>query len=321
MARCALQSILVIHDRPADFADLLKARFPDIAFTYATAAEEVAGRLAEVRPQAVFSIKQPAIPEAAHREAADFPSVHWVHVGGSGYDHIAPWESRRLTVTNCAGVLAPYLAETTVAGILALNGRFPRYWRQQQERRWQSHAFMPLSGQTLLVVGLGHIGREVAKRAKCLGMRVLGVRRRAFEDPLLDGAHALDELPGLVGAADYVSIHLRLGEASERIFDRDLLAAMKPGAAIVNTSRGRVVDEAALIEALRSGHLGGAYLDVFETEPLPQDSPLWGMDNVIVTPHSSDYVSGWPRKFAELFAQNIELWGQGAELVNEVRPG
>ena len=113
-----------------------------------------------------------------------------------------------------------------------------------------------------------------------------------------------------------MSLHVRLNPATRGMLARDELAAMKPGAYLVNTSRGPVVDEAALIEALHSGRLGGAYLDVFETEPLPAESPLWTMPNVLITPHSSDNIHGWPRRFAELFADNLERWRSGEPLLN-----
>ena len=113
---------------------------------------------------------------------------------------------------------------------------------------------------------------------------------------------------------------MRLNAATRAMLSREGLAAMRPGAYLVNTSRGPVVDEAALVDALRSGHLAGAYLDVFETEPLPAESPLWAMPNVLITPHSSDNILGWPRRFAALFADNLERWRAGEPLLNPVTP-
>ena len=113
---------------------------------------------------------------------------------------------------------------------------------------------------------------------------------------------------------------MRLDAATRGLLSREAIAAMKPGACLVNTSRGAVVDEAALVDALRSGHLGGAYLDVFETEPLPAGSPLWTMPNVILTPHASDNIVGWPRRFAELFVDNLDRWRSGEPLLNRVSP-
>ena len=311
-------SVLVLHDRPEDFRDLLRERFADLSFTYAATPDEVPAALDEARPEVVFSIKQSGFPGSAHRPVVDFPGVKWLQVGGSGYEHLVPWDARRLTVTNCAGVLSPYLAETVTGAMLMLNGGLPRYLRQQAAGLWAPRPFRPIRGQTLLVVGLGQIGGHVAANAKALGMRVLGMRRRRDPHPAADEMLPPDALLDALGRADVVSLHLRLNEETRGLFGRPAFAAMKPGALFINTARGPIVEEAALVEALESGHLGGAYLDVFETEPLPPDSPLWRVENVVLTPHASDNVVGWPRLFADFFADNLERWRAGKPLRNLV---
>ena len=248
------------------------------------------------------------------------PSVRWIQIGGSGFDHLLPWDTKRITVTNGAGVLAPFLAETVTGAMLALGGGFLNYLGQQRERRWHPVAFTPLRDRTLLVVGFGKIGECVARNVKALGMRVLAVRGTPAPHPAADEMHGPDALQALLPRADFVSLHVRLNPATRGMLSRKGLAAMKAGAYLVNTSRGPVVDEAALIDALRSGHLAGAYLDVFETEPLPAESPLWSMPNVLITPHSADNIHGWPRRFAELFADNLDRWRAGEPLLNRVTP-
>lgn len=318
MSADTLKSVLVIHDDPDEFMTRLEQQFPSVEFACAVTPDQVDRLCRALNPQAVFSIKQPGFPVEQHRRAARHPSVRWVHVGGSGYDHIAPWDRTKLTVTNCAGVLAPHLAETTIGGILALNGHFPRYFQQMRERRWDQHAFRPLSDQTLLIVGVGHIGREVALRAQSLGMHVTGLKRTPADDPVVGNCHGLDDLPLMIGKADFVSLHLRLADETHHLIDRAMLESMKEGAFLVNTSRGPVVDESALIETLQSGHLAGAYLDVFEIEPLPVDSPLWSTPNVLISPHTADNIENWPSRMAELFATNIERWLNGEEMINRV---
>jgi len=310
--------VLVLHDRPEEFRALLAARFPDVTIAYATNAAEVPDALRRAQPEVVFSIKHPGFPPADHRPAVDFPTVRWFQVGGSGYEHILPWDGERLTVTNCAGVLAPFQAETVLAAILMLNGGVLRYLNQQRRAEWRQHAFRPLAGQTLAVVGLGQIGGRVAAHAKALGMRVLGVRRSATPHPAVDALHRPEGLHRVLGEADVVSLHLRLDETTRHIIDRAALSAMKTGALLINTARGPVIDEAAVIAALQRGHLGGAYLDVFETEPLPAESPLWRLENVILTPHVADAVQDWTVRFAHFFADNLERWLAGAPLVNLV---
>ena len=315
-----MRPVLIAHDEPDHFRDLLAARFPDVEFVYATTPQGVVEALARHDPEVAFSIKHPGFPDSAHVPIPAHPSVRWIQIGGSGFDHLLPWDTERITVTNGAGVLAPYLAESVTGGMLALGCGFLNYVEQQRARQWTPAAFTPLRGRTLLVVGFGRIGECVAINARALGMRVLAVRGTPAPHPAADEMHGADALRALLPRADFVSLHVRLNPATRGMLSRDEFAAMKPGAYLVNTSRGPVVDEAALIDALRSGRLAGAYLDVFETEPLPAESPLWTMPNVLVTPHSSDNVHGWPRRFAELFADNLERWRAGEPLLNRVRP-
>lgn len=314
----ASPSVLVMHDTPAQVAPALEPRFPDIRFRYATQSVDVEDALATWRPEVVLSIKCPGLPGPVHRLASTADTVCWLHVGGSGYDHLLPLDQTTPTLTNSAGVLSGFLAETVLGAMLSLNGHFPAYQRQADARVWQPIPFRPLGEQTLLVVGLGLIGSALAERASALGMRVLATRRTPQPAPAVEEMFAHDRLHDIIGEADYVSIHLRLEESTRRLFDADLIGRMRPGSVLINTSRGPVLDEQALLEALDKRHLSGAYLDVFETEPLPQNSPLWGRDDVMLTPHAADQIDNWPYRFAELFADNLERWIAGRPLVNVV---
>jgi phosphoglycerate dehydrogenase-like enzyme len=151
-------------------------------------------------------------------------------------------------------------------------------------------------------------------------MRVIATRRTQAPSPEVDELHPPEALLDLLPRADVVSLHVRLTEATRHLIDARALVAMRPGALLLNTARGPVVDEPALIEALAGGHLGGAYLDVFEEEPLPPSSPLWRLPNVIITPHASDAVHDWAHRFAMLFADNLERWRRGEPLLNVVTP-
>ncbi len=312
-------SVLVLHDRPEDFRDLLAARFPDLPIAYAGTPADVPVALEAARPEVVLSIKHTEFPGESHRPIMDFPTVKWVQVGGSGYEHLLPWDGERLTVTSCAGVLSRFLAESVTGAMIMLNGNFVRYLDQQRAAVWRMHPFRPLCEQTLLVVGLGQIGGHVAANAKALGMRVLAIRRTQTPHPAVDDLFPPEALHEVLGKADIVSLHLRLSEETRHLIDARALAAMKPGARLVNTARGPIVDQAAMIEALESGRLGGAYLDVFETEPLPPESPLWRLDNVIITPHAAENIADWPRRFAAFFADNLDRWRAGQPLENLVR--
>jgi phosphoglycerate dehydrogenase-like enzyme len=313
-------SLLILHDRPDDVRAIL-AEIPDADVAFATGPEEVAPALARARPDAVLSIKHSGFPGAAHRPVVGFPTVRWVQVGGSGYEHLAPWDPTRVTVTNCHGVLARQLAETIAAALLAHNRGLWRYRDDQRARRWRPVRFRALAGQTLLIVGVGAIGGELATLGKALGLRVIGVRRGAEAHPALDELHPPAALPALLGRADIVSVHVRATASTAQLFDAAAFAAIKPGAFFINTSRGSVVDEEALRAALDRGALAGAYLDVFASEPLPPDSPWWARNDVFITPHAGDIVADWPARFAAVFVDNVARWRAGLPLRYPVQPG
>ncbi len=318
--RTPIQTVLVIHIDPDEVRPVMESRADDVTVHYLSDLDQVDATLEQVKPDAVFSISHSTFHGRRQRVAIDYPTVRWFHVAGSGYEYIVPWDHGRVTVTNGLGILAPFLAETTLTAMLMLNGNFLTYARQQRDHEWNPIYFRPLQGQTLLVVGLGTIGAGVAANAKALGMRVLATRRTPAPDPSVDEVHGDDALGDLIGQADFVSLHVRMSEQTRGMINGEMLAAMKPGSFLINTSRGPVVDEAALTEALQRGHLGGAYLDVFETEPLPSDSLLWDMPNVIITPHAADNVHDWVPRFAHMFVDNLERWNTGQNLVNVVVP-
>ncbi len=313
-------SVLVLHDRPDELRPLLSARLSDLDVAFASAPDEVLPALERARPEVVFSIKHSGFPGAAHRPAIDFPTVRWVQIGGSGYEHFAPWDARRVTVTNCHGVLARVLAETVIAAVLTLNRGLLAHRDRQRACVWSPARLRPLAGPTLLIVGVGAIGGELATLARALGLHVVGIRRGAVAHPAVDEMFPPDALHAQLARADIVSVHVRATDETAKLFDARAFAVMKRGATFVNTSRGAVVDESALVEALRAGTVGAAYLDVFEREPLPAESPLWTMDEVLLTPHCSDNVDDWPLRFAAAFADNVDRWRAGAPLANVIAP-
>ncbi|MDH3666519.1 MAG: D-2-hydroxyacid dehydrogenase [Paracoccaceae bacterium] len=309
---------LIYAENAEALAREVEAHLPDEQVVTVTRPEDLAPALARHEPDAVFSIKSMLLGPEIHRPILDAPSVRWLHVGGSGYEHVAGWDPDRMTVTNCVGVLAPFLAETVIGALVAMNSGLFRYHRQQAEHLWRQHWFRPLAGQTLLIVGAGAIGGEVARRAKALGMHVIGIRRSP--DPVEGCAEMRppEALRDSLAEADAVSLHLRLTPETEDLFDATMFAAMKSGAKFINTARGGHVVEADLIAALESGHLGSAYQDVFHTEPLPETSPLWDAPNLLITPHASDGVDDWETRFNGLFIENLTAWRAGREMRNVV---
>ena len=245
--------------------------------------------------------------------------LRWMHAAGAGVERyeLAQIAARGVMLTNSSGVSAPNMAEHVLGMMIALTRRFPRLLRAQTRREWRDEATHrevgELQGQTVLIAGIGEIGCAVAQRAAAFGMRVNGLRRRADASPPagFDQVFAIENLPAALADADHVVITLPNTPRSRGLFDAAAFAAMKPGAAIYNVGRGTVIDTTALIAALESGHLGGAGLDVTDPEPLPEDSPLWDMENVLITAHTSGATPRYWERQADLIADNIRRIQRG----------
>jgi phosphoglycerate dehydrogenase-like enzyme len=310
--------ILVLHSEPDELRDWLSQRTAGHQLFWAATPEQVQETLPQADPEVVFSIKHSGFPGPAHRQALEWPSVRWLHVGGSGTDHLGRWDLARQTVTNSVGVLAPFHAERALAGLLALSSGLLRQTQAQAQRSWEPSRFATLRGQTALIVGVGRTGTALASLLKALGMRVLGVRRRHERHPDVDEMHEFSQLAQLWPRAQVVSLNVPGGEPTHHLMGREAFSALPRGALLLNGSRGSVVDQEAMIGALESGRLGGAWLDVFEQEPLPAESPLWGIPNVVVSAHCADQVEDFPLRFAQLFLDNLERFAQGRPLANVV---
>jgi phosphoglycerate dehydrogenase-like enzyme len=233
---------------------------------------------------------------------------------------LTPDELERVAISSASGVHAVPLAEWSLFGLLALTKNISRLRRDSTHRQWPHYPVDELRGKTLLVIGVGAIGGEVARLASAFGMRVVGVKRNATEDvPHVDSVHPPDDLPELVGAADAIVITLPLTDETRGLVDRATIGRMRDGAILVNVGRGAVLDEEALVEALRSGKLAGAALDVFTHEPLPETSPLWELDNVIISPHTAALSWHESERIVELFAENLRRYLRGDELLSRVR--
>jgi phosphoglycerate dehydrogenase-like enzyme len=257
-------------------------------------------------------------------------TLRWVHSGAAGVGGglgALPSDGN-LLFTNSAGVHAEPIAETVTGMVLHFARGLHLAVRAQAERRWAADDFqqMPpaaweLAGATVAVVGLGGIGSAVARRMTALGARVVGVRRRGSAGPpgveVLTGAGALDEA---LEQARVVVLTVPETQETRGMLGADRLGRLPEGAVLVNVSRGRVVDEEALVRALRSGRLGGAALDVFATEPLPPSSPLWSLPNVLITPHVSGVSEGFWRRETDLVLENLRRYLAGEPLLNRVDP-
>ncbi|MBO0907875.1 D-2-hydroxyacid dehydrogenase [Arthrobacter sunyaminii] len=251
--------------------------------------------------------------------AAD--SLQWIHVPAAGVDKLLFPElvASDVVLTNARGIFDRAMAEHVLGAVLHFAKDFGRAAAQQQQRQWQRYPTTDLAGASVLVAGTGSIGRCTAALLTAVGMRVQGLGRTARTgDPDFGTVHASEDFAPVAGNFDYVVLAAPLTPATRKMLGRDVLAAMKPTAVLVNVGRGALADEAALEDALRAGKLAGAALDVFETEPLPGHSGLWELPNVLVTPHLSGDANKQLPALAQQFADNLDAWKAGRPLMNVV---
>ena len=253
------------------------------------------------------------------------PNLQWLQLCNAGIDHpvFADVRARGIRLTTASGANAGPVGQTAVAGMMMLSRGFGHWMASQRQRAWEplrgERQPVDLEGQTLIVLGMGEIGRVIARHARFLGMHVIGVRRGvpSAEDPI-DEAATPDQLDRLLPRAQWLAIACPLTHQTRGLIDGVRLALLPRGAHVINIARGEIIDERALIDALQSGHLAGAYLDVFTDEPLASDSPLWNLPNVIVSPHNAGASTGNDARVNAIFLANLALYARGAPMKNEV---
>jgi len=312
---------VILHtDKPAGALAVLEETHPDLAVhtcdTYAALPAQIEQTAAEV----VYSIRFDGTPRYPRQALVESATVKWLSIGGSGTDHLGRWDPTRVTVTNSAGVAAGMLAEYALGAMLSFSLDLRGFERRQQARQWGGGRVEPIGSKTVLIIGLGKTGEAIAGRSKAMGMRTLGIRARPKSMPCLDEVHGPDALLSLVGRADFIVCCVPLLPTTRGLLGKAAFAAMKPSAVLIDISRGGVIDEAALLATLDGGRIKGAALDVFTTEPLPADHPLWGYDNVAITPHCAAVYDGWDVKSVHMFADNLTRYRNGQPLENVVSP-
>ena len=251
--------------------------------------------------------------------ALEAQHLQWLHSMSAGVDSpvFSMFTDRGVRLTTSSGASASPIAGTVMLYLLALSRGLPGWLRAQAIHEWSPQPFRELRGQRLAVVGYGPIGQEVVRLATAFGMEPVVVRRSARGDEPCE-VRPLDELGDVVGGVDAVVSALPLQPGTRGIFSAEVIASMRADAVFVNVGRGELVDQAALTEALSSGRLGGAGLDVFDPEPLPADDPLWDLPNVIISPHNSGSSDGTAGRVDEIFLDNLERFLAGRALRNEV---
>jgi len=268
----------------------------------------------------------PPSVEQAGELLAKAPHLRWFQAASAGVDRIAEtgFVERGVSVTNSSGVHATPIGEFILLMMLMFAKGAHRFLRAKEERRWIRFVPGELRGSTVGIVGMGHIGAEAARLAKAFGCRVLAIRRsvtaRRQGEGVADELLPPSALPYLLSESDYVVLAVPLTQETRHLIGSDELRAMKPTAVLINISRGAVVDEVSLVQALKEGWIAGAGLDVFEREPLPEDSGLWGMENVILSPHVSGGTEHYWRRAVPIFCENLRRYLDGRPLLNLVDP-
>ncbi len=326
----AMKILIVVYHRfelwqaPAWVSEKLRAEFPGIEVVQRKEYQGIEDDLRDADVAITWSLRPEQVRAAA--------KLRWIHSPAAAVHLLMIPEiiNSDIVVTNAGSVHGPVVAEHVIAQVLALAKRLPSAVRYQQQRQWaqdelwnaQPHP-REVAGATLGLIGVGNIGREVARRALALGMNIIAVREHPGEPVEVSPGPEVevlgpDQLETMLAKADYVVLAAPLTPRTRALINNERLACMKHDACLINVSRGALVDEAALADALRGRQIGGAALDVFDKEPLAPESPLWDLENVLITPHSAALTDKlWERHFA-LIAENLRRFRAGAPLLNVV---
>lgn len=314
-------SALVLVNRPTEvrrqYIERLRAAFPDVRVTLAEEPSVLRRQIAEAQ---ILVTEPTSVEESLLRDAVE---LRWIHAVTSGTDGIAELESLRSEVmlTSSRGVHTGAMSEAALMAMLALSRDLPRAIRNQARRVWARWPAALLEGKTVGILGVGAIGVALAEKCRALGMHIVGFSRARRVISGLDEVRLWTELHCVLGRCDFVVSLLPSSPETRGVIGRELLESMRPSAYLINLGRGDVVDDEALVEALRSGRIAGAALDVFREEPLPASHPFWGLDNVIVTPHLGGAFEGYVERAWPIIETNMRAFLRGDldAMVNIVR--
>jgi len=304
-----------VHGMPvADYADELRARLPDRTVGCA----ETAAAERDLIGQATVATGRTI--EAETLSAAE--NLDLFACAYAGTDHLPTDQlaDRGVAVTNAAGVHGPNVAEHVIGSVLVFARRLHEGWRRNERREWRHFRSHELHGSTVTVVGLGAIGEAVVQRLAGFGVETVGVRYSPEKGGPTDEVIGFDpaDLERVLARTDYLVLACPLTDTTRGLIDGDALETLPASAVLVNVARGPVVDTGALVDALRAGRLRGAALDVTDPEPLPEDHPLWGLENCLVTPHAAGHTPAYYERLADIVADNVGRLDSGSQLRNRV---
>jgi len=311
--------LLIYHQHAVRFRLALASEFPGVEIHAATTREEA---LPHAPGAQVLVALDSRFDDGLVRAATDLAWIQALSTGTDVIDGLKTLDRRRVMITTMRGVHGPQMAEITVMHMLALSRRLPKMFRNQQHRRWERWEQPLLWHKTAAILGVGAIAGDMARCFRTFGMTVIGVSRSEREVEHFERIYPRSRMKEALALADYFVVLAPHSTENDRIVNAEVLAAMKPGAYLVNVSRGGVVDEDALIDALRRGAIAGAGLDVFSSEPLPQDHPFWSLENVIITPRVGGMSNVYVEQCLPLLCRNLRafLAGDTASMVNRVGP-
>lgn len=320
--RTPVETKIIVHaDTPGPLIDIVCAEHPDVIIEGCSSYSALPETIKTFRPDVVYSIRFAGTPNFPADALLGPNGPRWISVGGSGVDHLGRWNPEKVQVTNSAGVAAHTMAEYVLGGFLHFSLDVPGLLADRHHCNWRADRTMQsLSGKTLLIIGLGHTGRAIAARAKAFGMHIIGTKASARNMSNVDRVYGSEALPSLWAQADFVAVCVPLLERTRGLVDEEAFQSMKKNAILADVSRGGVVDQAALVSALETGSIAGAVLDVFETEPLPDDHRLWQFPNVILSPHCSSVFNGWEQASVSMFCENLTRWRKEEPLQNLITP-
>lgn len=304
--------LLIYHRRAEELRALIGAAVPDLDIAAGFDEATLERHLDSAEAVIAWRLPLEALPRAKR--------LRWIQLTSAGAEQLLPARAalHDVVVTNTRGIHVDLMADYALGVLVMLQWDFPRMLRDQQTRTWNQRLALPLAGRTLGVVGAGAIGGEIVRRAAAFGMEVLAVRRTPGA---VEGAREVltaDRLREALPRCDFVILVVPVTEATRAMIGAAELRAMKRTAFFINIARGSVVDEAALVTALREGVIAGAALDVFDEEPLPADSALWTLPNVILTPHVAGEPADYGRRVADVFLDNVARWRRHEPLRNVV---
>lgn len=301
-----MRKVLIYSDYPTDYLPILQEKFPNIHFIASNDRNEVLSHLKDVEVLVTAKCDEEMLKTS--------PNLKWIQSLRAGIDPypISLIKDKGIILTNAQGVHIIHMAEYAIAAMIILARNLHIIFRNQSMKKWERNFPQgEIYNATVGIIGLGKIGKEIAKKASLMGMKVIGVKNSVHDVDYIDKVYSPQEMDKVFEDSDYIINLLPHTPATDKIIDEKYFNKMKPTACFINMGRGKTVNEEDLITALENNKIKAFYSDVFFEEPLPKDSPLWNMDNVIITPHISGESTKYMYKMLDIISHNLDVYLKG----------